>query len=327
MKKVLQFIFNFFWVIFVGISSVITSAVTGAACCLTIVGIPFGLQHFKFIPLVFAPAGKTVVTHYGSHPIMNTLWLLFGGLLTSIVYVLISGVFCITIVGIPIGLQLYKIAKFNLAPFGVEIVDDDKYTAGRNTLHDYYLLGCRMAANPDVVINYKTDGTPITVKEYFMQFEKPYIKFKAIWKKYITVKYLEISILCLVLILAWTLYLNLRQNLNEETEFMLLGIYCMVGFSCMFIGIVLDVLFRRFNRKICEYYYLDTEYVLKFIDYFPESLPTVKIKKRPIKKVQTILYMCIMFFVKLIKHTDKKEFTGELYNIWAGVYEKLYVNK
>jgi len=61
MKKALGIIFNVFWILSVGISSVIVNATTGIACCITLIGIPFGLQHFKFIPLAFAPAGKVLV--------------------------------------------------------------------------------------------------------------------------------------------------------------------------------------------------------------------------------------------------------------------------
>ena len=58
MKKFFQVVFNIFWILTGGLVSAISSALIGAASCLTIIGIPFGLQHFKFIPLAFAPAEK-----------------------------------------------------------------------------------------------------------------------------------------------------------------------------------------------------------------------------------------------------------------------------
>ncbi len=103
-KKFLKFLFNFFWVSIVVLTSAISSALTRVACVVTIIGIPFGLRHFEFIPLVFAPAGKVVILHYGSHPFMNTIWLLFGGLVTSILYIALSLVCVFTVIGITLGM-------------------------------------------------------------------------------------------------------------------------------------------------------------------------------------------------------------------------------
>ena len=103
-KKFLKFLFNFFWVSIVGLTSAISNALTGVACVVTIIGIPFGLRHFEFFPLVFAPATKVVILHYGSHPFMNTIWLLFGGLVTSILYIALSLVCVFTVIGITLGM-------------------------------------------------------------------------------------------------------------------------------------------------------------------------------------------------------------------------------
>ena len=124
MKKFWQIVFNIFWVLCVGLESAIANAIAGVCYCVTIIGIPFGLQYFKFIPLVFAPAGKKVVLNYGSHPIMNTLWLLCGGLFAAIAYFISGGLLTITIIGYPLAKQLFKIALFNFAPFGCQIVSD-----------------------------------------------------------------------------------------------------------------------------------------------------------------------------------------------------------
>ena len=79
MKKFGQIGFNIFWVLFVGLETAVVNAVYGAPCCVTVVGIPLGLQHFKFIKLAFAPAGRNVATRFSRHPLMNTLYILFGG--------------------------------------------------------------------------------------------------------------------------------------------------------------------------------------------------------------------------------------------------------
>ena len=178
MEKFLKSAFNFFWILIVGISSVIYNAVVGVSFMLTIIGIPFGLQYFKFLPLVFAPAGKVVVTKFGKHPIMNTLWLLFGGFETFLVYLMLSGVLSITIIGIPLAKQLFKIAQFNLAPFGAEIVNEEEYSKYGDTKHDMKLLVRRILADTNKIIGTKEDGTPLTIREYLEQNKEQYYKAK-----------------------------------------------------------------------------------------------------------------------------------------------------
>ena len=147
MKKTGQLIFNIFWVILIGIPTTISSALAGASLCLTIIGIPLGLQYFKYIKLIFAPAGKRVARKFSRHPVLNTLWLIFGGLEVSVVYFTIGILFAITIIGVPLGRQLIKISLFLFAPFGAEIVNENEYSTNKDTGHDRQLLYRRMAAD------------------------------------------------------------------------------------------------------------------------------------------------------------------------------------
>lgn len=54
-------ILNFIWVIFVGLWFAIGYVVAGVANCITIIGIPFGRQHFKLMSLAFTPFGRDIV--------------------------------------------------------------------------------------------------------------------------------------------------------------------------------------------------------------------------------------------------------------------------
>ena len=87
---------NVLWFIFGGCISGLSWAFAGLLWCISIVGIPVGMQCFKFAALSFFPFGKEV--HYG------------GGALL-----------CVTIVGIPFGMQQFKLAKLALMPFGSEV--------------------------------------------------------------------------------------------------------------------------------------------------------------------------------------------------------------
>lgn len=113
---------NILWFLFGGLGMGLGWLLAGALWCVTIVGIPVGLQCFKFAKLAFFPFGKEVIPGGGAGSLLlNILWLLFGGLALALQAVLHGLVFCITIVGIPFGLQCFKLAKLALAPFGAAV--------------------------------------------------------------------------------------------------------------------------------------------------------------------------------------------------------------
>lgn len=115
---------NIIWFLFGGIVLGLCWAIVGLLWCVTIVGIPVGVQCFKFAALCFAPFGKDI--RYGGGPVsilLNILWLIFGGIELAIISAVIGCVFCVTIIGIPFGLQHFKLAKLALMPFGASVVD------------------------------------------------------------------------------------------------------------------------------------------------------------------------------------------------------------
>lgn len=57
----LNTIMNVIWIIFGGFWIALSHIILGVLLCITIIGIPFGRQHFKFIKLAFFPFGKQVV--------------------------------------------------------------------------------------------------------------------------------------------------------------------------------------------------------------------------------------------------------------------------
>ena len=111
--KVINFIANIIWVILGGIITFIGWAVIGALLCITIIGIPAGKQCFKFARLTLAPFGKKVDINFSKHPVANVIWLLLVGWEMFLTY--------ITIIGIPVGIQAFKISCLALAPFGASV--------------------------------------------------------------------------------------------------------------------------------------------------------------------------------------------------------------
>lgn len=52
---------NVIWVLFAGIGIALSHLLWGLLFCITIIGIPFGRQHFKLMRVAFFPFGRTIV--------------------------------------------------------------------------------------------------------------------------------------------------------------------------------------------------------------------------------------------------------------------------
>ena len=64
----------------------------------------------------------------------NIIWLIFGGLFVAIEYFLSGLILCATIIGIPFGIQCFKIGIFTLMPFGREVREVPGETGCLSTL-------------------------------------------------------------------------------------------------------------------------------------------------------------------------------------------------
>lgn len=113
---------NMIWFLCGGIISGLSWCLAGILWCITIIGIPVGMQCFKFAGLSFFPFGKDV--RYGGGAgsfLLNIIWLLVSGIPLALEHLALGAAFCITIIGIPFGLQHFKLAKLALMPFGAEV--------------------------------------------------------------------------------------------------------------------------------------------------------------------------------------------------------------
>ncbi len=113
---------NIIWIVFGGFLIFLEYIFAGLLLCLTIVGIPFGLQVFKLAGLALWPFGKRI--EYMDYApgclstIMNILWILIGGIWISLSHLVFAILFAITIIGIPFAKQHFKLASLALTPFG-----------------------------------------------------------------------------------------------------------------------------------------------------------------------------------------------------------------
>lgn len=112
---------NILWFLLTGLASALAWFFIGVVWCITIIGIPFGLQAFKLAGLALWPFGKTVKSDFGKHPLANIIWLVFGGVGLAFGYLLAGIFWCITIIGIPFGKQCFKLAALAAVPFGATI--------------------------------------------------------------------------------------------------------------------------------------------------------------------------------------------------------------
>ena len=113
---------NILWFILGGFLVGAGYILSGLGLCLTIIGIPFGWQLMKIGIFSFFPFGKEC--ELGSKDmgtlsiIFNVVWIVLGWWILALVHLVFGVTLCITIIGIPFGLQHFKIAKFSLLPFG-----------------------------------------------------------------------------------------------------------------------------------------------------------------------------------------------------------------
>ncbi|HAS74279.1 MAG TPA: hypothetical protein DCS67_09065, partial [Clostridiales bacterium UBA8960] len=95
----------------------------GVLLCITLIGIPFGIQCFKIAGLSLAPFGKEVsVGNFGAGGLIgNIIWLLVLGWELFLMHIVIAFLLAITIIGLPFAKQHLKLAQLALIPFGARI--------------------------------------------------------------------------------------------------------------------------------------------------------------------------------------------------------------
>ncbi len=119
----MKFLGNVLWLICGGFFSGLGWLCAGLLWCVTIVGIPVGIQCFKLSSISFMPFGAEIEYEGGAASfLVNILWFFLSGIELAIGNFLMGCLLCITIVGVPFGLQFFKIAKLSLAPFGAVII-------------------------------------------------------------------------------------------------------------------------------------------------------------------------------------------------------------
>lgn len=115
---------NIIWIVCGGFISFLLYMLGGLALCLTIIGIPFGIQCFKIGIATLAPFGReTFELQEANTPlrlVFNALWIVSFGFGIAVNHLFWAGVLALTIVGIPFAYQHLKLCLISLFPFGRE---------------------------------------------------------------------------------------------------------------------------------------------------------------------------------------------------------------
>lgn len=122
----MNFLGNLLWLVMGGLIVAAVYFLVGLLMCLTVIGIPFGIQLFKLGAYALWPFGHQLVNGPGQpgcvSVVMNLLWILLGWWEIALTHLFFGLLLCVTIVGIPWGVQHFKMALNALFPFGKEIV-------------------------------------------------------------------------------------------------------------------------------------------------------------------------------------------------------------
>ena len=125
----MNLLLNIIWLIFGGFIVAIAYVLGAVLLCITIVGIPFGIQCFKLAGLAVAPFGREIREKEPPSGclavVMNIIWIILPGLELAIFHLIMALLFAITIIGLPLASQHLKMTRLALLPFGFQVRDAD----------------------------------------------------------------------------------------------------------------------------------------------------------------------------------------------------------
>ena len=119
----MRLLLNILWIVLGGgLLLWLEYVLVGLALCLTIVGIPFGVQCFKIAGLALLPFGKDIDARPAEggalRVVGNVVWFVFAGLWIFLTHLALAVGLAVTIIGIPFAVQHFKLALLAVWPFG-----------------------------------------------------------------------------------------------------------------------------------------------------------------------------------------------------------------
>lgn len=133
---------NFLWFIFGGLIMGLMWWFAGLVAAITIIGIPWAKACFVFGQFSFLPFGREAISRkelsnqedvgtgaFGA--LGNIIWLIFFGFWLALSHVFCGVILFCTLIGIPFGIQHFKLAGVALWPIGKTIVTKEVAAAAR----------------------------------------------------------------------------------------------------------------------------------------------------------------------------------------------------
>jgi uncharacterized membrane protein YccF (DUF307 family) len=122
----LRLVLNVVWLVLHGWLLALAYLLAGLVACLLVITIPFGIACFRLAAFAAWPFGRTTVRAPGAgaaSALGNLLWFLLVGWGLALVHVIAGIAYCVTIIGIPFGIALFKLAAVGLFPLGRRVVE------------------------------------------------------------------------------------------------------------------------------------------------------------------------------------------------------------
>ncbi len=116
---------NLVWLVFGGFVAGMGYILGGLGLCITIVGIPFGIQSMKLGVATMSPFGREIVVLEDSpgtlELVFNIIWAILFGWEIAVAHLVHGLILAITVVGMPFAVQHFKLIPLALFPFGREL--------------------------------------------------------------------------------------------------------------------------------------------------------------------------------------------------------------
>ena len=124
---------NIIWIVLGGIWMSLGWVIAGVIMYLTVIGIPWGRSCFVIAGFTLLPFGNEAVPRElvtgrddvgtgDAGLVGNIIWLLLAGWWLALGHIVTGIGICLTVIGIPFGIQHFKLAGMSLMPIGKTIV-------------------------------------------------------------------------------------------------------------------------------------------------------------------------------------------------------------
>ncbi len=125
----LAIVLNVIWLVVEGFWMAIGYLVAGVVACVLIVTIPFGVASFRLASYCMWPFGRRIERRPAAglaSGIGNVVWIALFGWWLALGHVVAGIAFCVTLIGIPLGIASFKLVPVSLTPLGREILPADR---------------------------------------------------------------------------------------------------------------------------------------------------------------------------------------------------------